>query len=175
MTSVMFATRSVLALAVLTLAVGAAIAPAAARRDTPDPFATPTVAPIYGLDSPPPTVMEPAAVDACANDAFLSDRTIPIPNQSEVTVCGTVFGTGAPSTARGVSHASFLLDVDGTEPIAVVADGPSVSVKPGDIIVVRGRYHRENGGGEGINETHTTNGRGWAFDGYVMVNGTIYR
>lgn len=171
----MLAFRYALALAGLALAVGVASAPAAARRDTPDPFATPTITPIVALDAPPPTVMQPMAVDACANDAFLADRTIPIPNQAEVTVCGTVIGNGPTINARGASRASFALDVDGTDPIDVVADGPSVSVKPGDIIVVRGRYHRENGGGEGINETHTTGGRGWAFDGYVMVNGTIYR
>lgn len=139
-------------------------------------MATPTLAPLYALNSPPPTVAQPSAIDACANDAFLADRTVPIPVQSEVTVCGTVIGGGAPATGRGVSHSSFMLDADGSEPIDVVTDGSgAVTTHPGDLVVVRGRYHRENGGAEGIDETHTTNGRGWAFDGYVIVNGTIYR
>jgi hypothetical protein len=169
------AARNVLALAAVAIVAATATAPAVARRhDTPDPMATPTLAPLYALNSPPPTVMQPSAIDACANDAFLADRTIPIPMQSEVTVCGIVIGSGAPATGRGVSYGSFMLDVDGSDPIGVVTDGPSVAVKPGDIVVVRGRYHRENGGAEGINQTHTTNGRGWAFDGYIMVNGTIY-
>ncbi len=170
----MTAFRSALALAGLALILGAVCSPAVARRDTPDPFASPTAAKIVAIGSPPPTVMQPSAVDACANDAFLADRTIPMPNQAEVTVCGTVLSSGTPASSRGLARASFTLDVDGSEPIGVVADGPSVSVKPGDIVVVRGRYHRENGGGEGIDQTHTTNGRGWRYDGYVMVNGTLY-
>ncbi len=173
----MLATRSALAAAALTLAVGAVTSPAAARRhDTPDPMATPTLAPLYAVASPPPTVAQASAVDACANDAFLAFRTVPMPIQNEVTVCGTVIEGNAASTGRGPAHASFLLDVDGSDPIAVVADGASaVTARPGDVAVVRGRYHRENGGGEGIDQTHTMNGRGGTYDGYVMLNGTIYR
>jgi len=168
------APRNALALAAVAVVAVTATAPAAARRDSPNPMATPTLAPLYALNSPPPTVAQPSAIDACANDAFLAYRAIPMPMQSEVTVCGTAIGSAAPASGRGVSHPGFMLDVDGSDPIDVVTDGPIVSVKPGDIVVVRGRYHRENGGAEGINQTHTTNGRGWAFDGYVMVNGTIY-
>jgi hypothetical protein len=83
-----------------------------------------------------------------------------------------VFSGPAPSTARGVPNTSFLLDVDGSDPIAVAAG--AVNAHPGDVIVVRGRYHRENGGFEGIDQTHTASGRGQDFDGYVTVNGTIY-
>jgi hypothetical protein len=150
-------------------ALAALTAPAVARRDTPDPMVTPTPQPFYDLASPPPTVMQASAADACANDAFLSYRTVPMPFQNEVTVCGIVYAGPAPTTAR-VPHASFLLDVDGTDPIAIEG---SVAARPGDVVVVRGRYHRENGGFEGIDETHTAHGRGQAFDGYVMVNGTI--
>lgn len=154
----------------VAVAVAALSAPAAARRDGPDPMATPTPQPFYDLASPPPTVMQASAADACANDAFLSYRTVPMPFRNEVTVCGIVYDGPAPSTAR-VPHASFLLDVDGSDPIAIEG---SVAAHPGDVVVVRGRYHRENGGFEGIDETHTASGRGQAFDGYVMVNGTIY-
>lgn len=155
---------------VAAVAFAALTAPAAARRDTPDPMATPTLQPLYDLTSPPPTVMQASAADVCANDAFLSYRTVPMPFHNEVTVCGTVYGGPAPTTAR-VPHAGFLLDVDGSDPIAIEG---SVAAHPGDVVVVRGRYHRENGGFEGIDETHTASGR-QAFDGYVMVNGTIYK
>jgi hypothetical protein len=174
----MLAARSALAVAALALGVSVVAAPAAARRhDTPDPMATPTLAPLYALGSPPPTVMQASAADACANDAFLAFRTVPMPIQNEVTVCGTVIDGSAAPAGRGAGHASFLLDVDGSDPIAVVADGSStVTAHPGEVAVVRGRYHRENGGGEGIDDTHNgASGRGWAFDGYVMLNGTIYR
>jgi hypothetical protein len=173
----MLAARITLAAAALAFAVSAATAPAVARRhDTPDPMATPTLQPLYDIGSPPPTVMQASAADVCANDAFLSFRTVPMPFQNEVTVCGTVIAGSAPATDRGSVHPSFLLDVDGSDPIAVVADGSSaVTAHPGDVAVVRGRYHRENGGGEGINETRTASGRGWSLDGYVMLNGTIYR
>jgi hypothetical protein len=171
------AARSALAAVALALALSAVTAPAAARRhDTPDPLATPTLQPLYAIGSPPPTVMQASAADVCANDAFLAYRTVPMPFQNEVTVCGTVIDAATSPPVRGVSHASFLLDVDGSDPIAVVADGSSaVAAHPGDIAVVRGRYHRENGGAEGIDETHSgASGRGWAFDGYAMLNGTIY-
>ena len=171
------AARSALAAAALALGVSVVAAPAAARRhDTPDPMATPTLPPLYALASPPPTVAQASAADACANDAFLAFRTVPMPIQNEVTVCGTVIDAGAPAGARGAAHPSFLLDVDGTDPIAVVADGSSaVTAHPGDVAVVRGRYHRENGGAEGIDQTRTASGHGQTFDGYVMLNGTIYR
>ena len=171
----MLAARLALAAATLAVAVSAATAPAAARRhDTPDPMATPTLQPLYGIASPPPTVMQASAAGVCANDAFLSYRTVPMPFQNEVTVCGTVIAGDAPAGARGVTHSSFLLDVDGSDPIAVVADGSSaVTAHPGDVAVVRGRYYRENGGAEGIDQTRTVSGR-QDFDGYVMLNGTIY-
>jgi len=174
----MLAARSTLAAVALAFAVSAVTAPAAARRhDTPDPLATPTLQPLYAVASPPPTVAQASAADACANDAFLAFRTVPMPIKNEVTVCGTVIDAATSPPARGVSHASFLLDVDGSDPIAVVADGSSAVVAhPGDVAVVRGRYHRENGGAEGIDDTHNgASGRGWAFDGYVILNGTIYR
>jgi hypothetical protein len=169
--------RHALAAAVLAVALSAVTAPAAARRhDTPDPTATPTLAPLYAIASPPPTVAQASAADACANDAFLAFRAVPMPIHNEVTVCGTVIAGDVPAATRGVAHPSFLLDVDGTEPIAVAADGSTaITAHPGDVAVVRGRYHRENGGAEGIDETHTANGRGQQFDGYMMLNGTIYR
>jgi hypothetical protein len=171
----MLAARSALAAVALALALSAVTAPAAARRDTPDPLATPTLQPLYAIGSPPPTMMQASAAEVCANDAFLSYRTVPMPFQNEVTVCGTVIAGIVPETARGIAHPSFFLDVDGSDPIAVVADGAgTVTAHPGDVVVVRGRYHRENGGTEGIDETRTANGRGQAFDGYVMINGTIY-
>jgi hypothetical protein len=166
----MLAPRYALAIAAFAVVVSAAVAPAAARRDTPDPMATPTLAPLYAIDSPPPTVAQASAADVCANDAFLSFRTVPMPYQHEVTVCGTVIAAG-PSAS---GHAGFLLDVDGSDPIAVVSDGTGASAAhPGDVAVVRGRYHRENGGGEGIDDTRTSIGRGWPLDGYVMLNGAI--
>ncbi len=160
--------------------VAATAGPANARRTAgPDPLtATPSPAPLYDIASPPPTVDAASAVDACANDAFLSYRAVPLPYQHEVTICGLAMGDASmaePPMGRGATRASFYVDTDGTQPIAVTADGPAVSVKPGDVVVVRGRYHRDNGGGEGIDSVHGASARGWQYDGYVMVNGTIYR
>ncbi len=159
----------------LALTVAVATAPAAARRDTPDPFVTPTLRPLYDLASPPPTVNAPAAADACGDDTFLSYRAVPMPIQREVTICGLVT-SGAlaePPVGRGAPGSSFFVDVDGTQPIAV--QGASASANVGDIVVVRGRYHRDNGGGEGIDSVTSAGARGWSYDGYVMVNGTLHR
>jgi hypothetical protein len=171
------ASRLLLACVIGGIVVAATAGPANARRNPgPDPLTTtPTPAPLYDITSPPPTVDNPSAMDVCANDAFQSYRTVPMPYEHEVTICGlaTSGASAAPPVGRGASAASFFVDTDGTQPIAVTGSG--ASVKPGDVIVVRGRYHRENGGGEGIDSVHAAAARGWAYDGYVMVNGQIYR
>ncbi len=169
--------RAALAAFAVSVTVAIAAAPAAARRDEPDPFATPTPAPLYDLASPPPTVNNAAAADVCGDDVFLSYRAVPAPIAHEVTICGLVTsGTLAePPVGRGAGAAAFFVDVDGTQPIAVAAEGLPVTAHVGDVVVVRGRYHRENGGGEGIDEVRTAGGnRRYPFDGYVMVNGTVY-
>jgi len=166
------ASRAALAVVALALTVAVATAPAAARRDEPDPFVSPTPFPLYDLASPPPTVNAPAAADACGDDTFLSYRAVPMPIQREVTICGLVT-SGALAEAPAGRGVSFFVDVDGTQPIAV--QGASTSANIGDIVVVRGRYHRDNGGGEGIDSVTASAGRGWAYDGYVMVNGTLHR
>jgi hypothetical protein len=173
------ASRLLLACVVGGVAVAITAGPANARRATgPDPLTTtPTPAPLYDLQSPPPTVDAAGAIDACSDDVFLAYRAVPMPTQHLVTICGLVTsGANAePANGRGGARPSFYVDVDGTQPIAVTADGAAVSAKPGDVVVVRGRYHRENGGGEGIDSVHAANGRGWAYDGFVMVNGQLYR
>jgi len=172
------ASRAAFAAVAISVALAVANAPASARRGEPDPFASPTPAPLYDLASPPPTVNAAAAADVCGDDVLLSYRAVPAPIEHEVTVCGLVTsGANAqPPLGRGAAPTAFYVDVDGSQPIAVASEGAAVTAQPGDIVVVRGRYHRENGGGEGIDNVRTAGGnRRWTFDGYVMVNGTVYK
>jgi hypothetical protein len=155
-----------LAAALTVLVLGVAFAhpaPAGARAELwelqPNPQATLT--PIVNIASPPPSVAADAAA-TCANDEFFSYRAIPAPTEREVTLCGLVVSPGS---------GGFMLDVDG-QPIQIIG---SVSVKPGDAVVVRGRYHRDKSGADWVDRVSQTLARDWPRPGYVIVNGTTYQ
>lgn len=146
--------------------------PAAATR-VPDPPTNnianpiPTATPFFDLAAPPVTVALATAVESCSDDQFLSYRSIDAPAHYEVTVCGTI--VAAPASHPG----SFVLDVDGTEPIAVVYDGAgSPSFAAGQLAVVRGVYHRANDSGEWIDQTRIS---APGLPGYVLLGTTLYQ
>jgi hypothetical protein len=135
-------------LAALTTTMGAALArraPAAAA-----PTAEPTPTPIYVPLTPPPSgppapvaAPQPALAESgpCANDKFLSFRAIPMPVQTDAMVCGIVTST-SPS-------GSFKISIDGTQPLVI--EGSNLpAVHAGDKVAVKGRYHRDKTGAEGI-------------------------
>ncbi len=145
---------------------GAPTAALAVRvRDLPEETQdfVPPPTPIFNLAMPPLSVASATAVNACANDAFLSDRTVPMPWQDEVTVCGTVVDAPPPKAA-------FAIDVDGTFPIGVIH---AVNAKPGDTVVAHGRYNRSNSGGEWIDRVTSAISRQWTQPGYIIINGTM--
>ncbi|HTW83308.1 MAG TPA: hypothetical protein VMD91_04450 [Candidatus Sulfotelmatobacter sp.] len=163
------------AAAAVFVAVAATDVPAGAAR-VPDPptanFAhpIPTATPFYNLASPPATVALATAVEDCLNDAFLSYRSIDTPVQYPVTVCGTITAAPASGTTR---PGSFALDVDGTEPIAVDYDGAgSPPFQAGQLVVVRGVYHRAADSGEWINQTRAG---APGLPGYVLIGTTTYQ
>ncbi len=142
--------RAALAVCALGAAVAAAIGPAAARR-LPDP---PSMAPVdtlpvlidtqpVALASPPPSVLAPAAADACNNAALQSYRSIPMPVRYGVTACGTVLSVG--------SGTAFALDTDGTAGLPIAVRGnPGMTVQVGQSVLVQGEYYREKSSAEGI-------------------------
>jgi hypothetical protein len=124
---------------------------------------------IFNLAMPPLSVASATAVNSCANDAFLSDRTVDMPWQDEVTVCGTVV-PAFPDITIGGPKAAFAINVDGTFPIAVIR---ALGANPGDTVVARGRYQRSNSGGEWIDHVTSAVSRTWSQPGYVIINGMI--
>jgi hypothetical protein len=169
--------RRPLAAAVLAGIVSAGMfgAPSAALavkvRDLPaeteDFVPPPTV--IFNLAAPPLSVSSPTAVGSCANDAFLSDRTVDMPWEDEVTVCGSVIAA-PPDLTVGGPHPAFAVNADGTLPIAVIG---SVHANIGDTVVVHGRYHRDDSGGEWIDRVTSAVSRRWTQPGYLIINGTM--
>ena len=161
------------AAAVGFVAFTAADGPAAAAH-VPDPptanMASPIPAPtpFYDLSAPPISVILASAADACADDVFLSYRSIDTPVHYPVTVCGSILA--AP--ASGTTHAgSFSLDVDGTEPIAVVYDGAGApAFQAGQQVVVRGVYHRAGSSAEWIDQTRVSAD----LPGYILVGSSTY-
>ena len=150
--------RSALALVALGAALAATVGPAAARRSEPylGPPATPT--PTLGpVSSPGPGVLATQSPDACANDQFLADRTIPLAGRYDVTVCGVAVAlpAGAPASGGGPA-ARFAVVADGTAPVPVAAP---VGANPGDTVLVHGRFLRDRDAGETI------------VAAYVVVNG----
>jgi hypothetical protein len=142
--------------ALTALALLAAFAiPARAQVGAPTPApagpsARPTPTPIYVPLTPPPSVPPApvtmpqralAANGECANDRFHAVRTIPMPTQFDVMVCGVVTAVSGPG--------SFQLSIDGSKPLTV--HGPNLpSVHPGDEAAVKGVYHRDKTGAEVI-------------------------
>jgi hypothetical protein len=161
------------AAAVGFVAFTAADGPAAAAH-VPDPptanMASPIPAPtpFYDLSAPPISVILASAADACADDVFLSYRSIDTPVHYPVTVCGSILA--AP--ASGTTHAgSFSLDVDGTEPIAVVFDGAGApAFQAGQQVVVRGVYHRTGSSAEWIDQTRVSAD----LPGYILVGSSTF-
>jgi hypothetical protein len=151
--------RPLLALVAFGAAVAATVGPAAARRSEPylGPPATPlpTLGPVA---SPGPGVLATQAPDACANDAFLADRTIPLAGHYDVTVCGVAVAlpAGMPAARGAAPAARFGLVADGTPAVAIA--GP-VTANPGDNVLVHGRFLRDRDGNETIAAA------------YVVVNG----
>jgi hypothetical protein len=140
-------------------------------RDLPQETAdfVPPPTPIANLASPPLSVASATASASCANDAFLSDRTVDMPWQDEVTVCGSVIAA-PPDLTVGGPRPAFAVDVDGTYPIAVIG---ALRANPGDTVVVHGRYQRSNSSGEWIDQVTSAVGRRWTRPGYVIINGTM--
>ncbi|MGD1068440.1 MAG: hypothetical protein ABR975_16655 [Vulcanimicrobiaceae bacterium] len=160
------------AAAAALVALTATSIPAAATH-VPDPPTNnianpiPTATPIFQLEAPPVTVALATAVDSCLNDLFLSYRSVDAPIHGEVTVCGTI--VAAPASHPG----SFVLNVDGTEPIAVVYDGTgSPAFTAGQLAVVRGVYHRANDSAEWIDQTRASAPN---LPGYVLLGTTTYQ
>lgn len=144
--------------------------PAAATR-VPDPPTNnianpiPTATPIFNLAAPPVTVALAPAVESCQDDQLLSYRSIDAPVHYGVTVCGTI--VAAPASHPG----SFVLDVDGTEPIAVVYDGAGApAFQAGQQVVVRGVYHRAGSSAEWIDQTRVSAD----LPGYILVGSSTY-
>jgi hypothetical protein len=135
-------------------------------QETADFVPPPTL--IFNLAMPPLSVASATAVNSCANDAFLADRTVDMPWQDEVTVCGTVVAA-YPDITIGGPKAAFAINVDGTFPIAVIR---ALGANPGDVVVAHGRYNRSNSGGEWIDHVTSAVSRGWTLPGYVIINGT---
>jgi hypothetical protein len=167
------ALRLILAAAVAFVAFTATGGPAAAAH-VPDPptanmeHPIPAPTPFYDLSAPPISVILASAADACADDVFLSYRSIDAPVHYPVTVCGSILA--AP--ASGTTHSgSFALDVDGTEPIAVVFDGAGApAFAAGQQVVVRGVYHRTGSSAEWIDQTRVSAD----LPGYVLLGGSTY-
>jgi hypothetical protein len=151
--------RSLLAAIAFGAALALTVGPAAARRSEPylGPPATPlpTLGPVA---SPGPGTLATQAPDACANDAFLADRTIPMAGHSAVTVCGVVVALppASPAARGGAPAARFGLVADGTPAVGVA--GP-VTANPGDNVLVHGRFLRDRDDNETI------------IASYVVVNG----
>lgn len=125
---------------------------------TPAPTApVPSYTPILNIENPPQSVAAPLAVDSCANDVFLAQRSIPAPTNHDVTICGTVLAGAA-------------LNVDGTSPLPI--RGSTFGAKAGDTLILRGRYHRAGSGAEWIDSTQGTASGNWSQPGYVNVPGT---
>jgi hypothetical protein len=128
-------------------------APAAAG---PTAQATPT--PIYVPLTPPPSGPPVAAAmpqpgimasGDCANDQFLAFRTVPMPTQTTVIVCGIVTGVRGPGSTQ--------VSVDGTKPVTV--QGPNLpAVHPGDRVAVKGTYYRDKTGAEVIDAVRNASG-----------------
>jgi hypothetical protein len=117
----------------------------------------PTNTPILNIEAPPQSVAAPLAIDSCANDVFLAQRSIPAPTNHDVTICGTVLAGGA-------------LDIDGTSPIPL--RGSNLGAKAGDTAVIHGRYHRAGSGAEWIDNAQSGAGGNWTEPGYVNVSNT---
>jgi hypothetical protein len=140
-------------------------------RDLPQETAdfVPPPTPIFNLAMPPLSVASANAADSCANDAFMADRTVDMPWQDEVTVCGTAVDA-PPDLTIGGPKPAFAIDADGTFPVGVIG---ALKANPGDTVVVHGRYNRSNSGGEWIDRTTAAVSRRWPFPGYVIVNGKM--
>jgi hypothetical protein len=120
-------------------------APAAAA-----PTTQPTPTPIYVPLTPPPSgppvpvaTPQPGLMGSgpCANDQFHAFRTIPMPTQTDVMVCGIVTSVAGPG--------SIQVSIDGSKPVSV--QGPNLpTVHPGDRVAVKGSYHRDKTGAEVI-------------------------
>jgi len=160
--------RLLAAFAALGIAAAAVAGSAGASTVVPTPGALPipTDTPMVGLANPPLSVAAPLAVDSCANDEFLADRSVPLPWTRAVTICGSVVQPGG----RG---AAFALNVDGTPPISIVAAG--FTAQPGDMVVLRGRYHRSSSGAEWIDGTQRAADGNWAQPAYAVINGTTHQ
>jgi hypothetical protein len=167
------ASRLAFVAAVALVALAATGGPAAATHvpDPPtanmaDPIPAPT--PFFGLQAPPISVMLASAADSCADDVFLSYRSIDTPVHYPVTVCGSILAV----PASGTTHSgSFALDVDGTEPIAVVYDGAGApAFQAGQQVVVRGVYHRAGSSAEWIDQTRVSAD----LPGYILVGSSTY-
>jgi hypothetical protein len=129
---------------------------------TPAPTApVPSNTPILNIETPPLSVAAPLAVDSCANDVFLAQRSIPAPTVHDVTICGTVLAAGA----------GFTLDIDGTSPIPILG-ASGLGAKPGDTAIIRGRYHRAGSGAEWIDHTQQAGSGSWSQPGYTIVPST---
>jgi hypothetical protein len=147
------ASLALLLLGVMIVTVG----PAAARRapkTAPTAAPAPTATPIYFPMTPPTPIpgVTPASVATpqpalmaaagCQNDQLLAFRAVPMPTSANVTVCGRII---APPSGSG----ALLVSVDGSQPIPV-SGASGANVHPGDTVLVRGRYHRDKTGAEGI-------------------------
>jgi hypothetical protein len=130
------ATLVLLFLAAVVVAAG----PAAARAPSNQPPPMPTETPIYFPMTPPTPLpaglasaaAQPAlmASSVCQNDRFLAERTVPMPQRFDVSVCGLVWA---------VAPGQFQLAIDGTRPIPVSGKDAG-SVQPGEMVFVVGTY-----------------------------------
>jgi hypothetical protein len=161
-----------LASIVLAATFGAPTAALAVKvRDLPQETAdfVPPPTPIFNLAMPPLSVASANAADSCANDVFMADRTVDMPWQDLVTVCGTV-ADAPPDLTIGGPKPAFAIDADGTYLVGVIG---ALKANAGDTVVVHGRYQRSNSGGEWIDHVTSAVGRKWPFPGYVIINGKM--
>lgn len=132
-------------LVVLALGASAALTagPAAARRSEPylGPPATPlpTLGPVA---SPGPGALATQSPYPCANDQFLAYRTIPQAGRYDVTVCGVAVAPPGKTAGGVVTPVRFGLVADGTAPVGVALAG-SLDARPGDSVLVHGRFVRD--------------------------------
>lgn|GEM_PF-1640587 len=156
--------RTGLALCAFGAAIAAAIGPAAARLPDPPSMAPVETLPVVldkqpaALESPPPSVLAPAAADACRDDVLQSYRTVPLPVRYDVTACGTVLSVGgAPARGARVAPTAFVMDVDGTDGLPIEVRGnPGTTVQPGQSVLVQGQYFREKSSAEYIDASRGT-------------------